>query len=394
VLQRVGLERSLVIDLQNTGNIFTRDDRPFKGSSVSSFKSTEKGLEFSCHIKSKYKWPYCELVFDVRPDKVADKLLGYDFSQFDKVGLWIEHNHKTQPGTRFELHNFNPTYSNYDVVNSLKYNTIEFSENNVPHPTWIKLHSFYVPTWWNATHDLSLENGGTDFSNIHTIAITTGGLINDGHYQLTVERIEFRGKYIKTETLLMALMMLWSLAAGYLFHRFSFANSKLEATTKQKNEWENKATNDPLTGALNRLGLRKLIDRYDLQNRPILSVIFIDIDHFKDVNDTFGHNIGDCILQKFAENIKSNCRHEDTLVRWGGEEFLLVCPDINISQGKNIAEHIRTAIQGYVWPKNINLTCSLGVAQKGDEGFDKLIARADKALYKAKENGRNRSVTA
>jgi hypothetical protein len=105
------------------------------------------------------------------------------------------------------MYNFNENYSIEGVHNSLKCNTIEFSSNNVPYPTWINLDSLFVPTWWNASNHLASEHWGTDFSNIHTMALVTGGLVNNGHYQLTVERIEFRGRYIETESLLLILII-------------------------------------------------------------------------------------------------------------------------------------------------------------------------------------------
>ena len=391
--QYIGFERSLVIDLTASDKIYTRDDRLFGGSSTSLYKQSEKGLEFSCQITSEYAWPYCELVFDLRKFGKNNQFLGYDFSSFDRVGLWIIHNHEDQAGTRFEMHNFNENYSIKGVHNSLKYNTIEFSSNNVHYPTWINLDSLVVPTWWNASNHLTSEYWGTDFSNIHTMALVTGGLVNNGLYQLTVERIEFRGRYIETESLLLILIIIWSIAAGYFLRRFSSIKINYHHVNKEKEAWEVKATNDPLTGALNRVGFRELLDKKNLNNTTYLCLIYIDIDHFKMVNDTYGHNVGDEILKQFVRVIKDNCRINDSLVRWGGEEFLLFCAETKIESAAIISEKIRKAIEVSAWPNAINLTCSLGVVEKKQEveDFQTLIERADRALYRAKDLGRNRS---
>lgn len=392
ILQYLGLERSLAIDL-NSNNITARDDRPFNGASIASYKKTDKGLEFSCQIiKEKFAWPYCELVIDVKNISENNTTNGLNLNNYDQIGLWLKHDHPQQPGTRIELHNFNAAYSQEGVINSLKYNTLEFSENQMPYPTWIKLNRFYIPTWWHSKHNLNLEHNGIDFSNIYSIAIATGGLVPEGLYKVTLERIELKGKYFNTETLFLCLVIIWSLAAGYFIRRLCCANSNFETASKQKKEWEFKASNDILTGALNRAGLRKCFDKLTPSDLQKLSIIFLDIDHFKKINDNHGHNLGDVILKQFVAEINGACRTTDVLARWGGEEFLLICPETPLKQAMDVAEKIRLTIESSHWPKNITLTCSLGVAQMYDEDLNTFIERADKALYCAKNNGRNCAV--
>ncbi|MFQ3210049.1 MAG: diguanylate cyclase (GGDEF)-like protein [Colwellia sp.] len=112
------------------------------------------------------------------------------------------------------------------------------------------------------------------------------------------------------------------------------------------------------------------------------------------VNDNYGHNVGDEILKQFVRVIKDNCRINDSLVRWGGEEFLLFCAETKIESAAIISEKIRKAIEASTWPNAINLTCRLGVVEKKqevEEDFQTLIERAYRALYRAKHLGRNRS---
>ena len=102
----------------------------------------------------------------------------------------------------------------------------------------------------------------------------------------------------------------------------------------------------------------------------------------------------DEILQKFVTSIDNTCRSSDTVARWSTEEFLLVCPDTELSQAIDVANKIRETIQEASWPNDIKITCSSGVAQMYDEDLNDLIARANKALYKAKITGSNRTAAA
>ena len=390
VLIYAGFERNLIIDLDNSDKITARDDRPLNGLSISSYIKTTKGLEFTCQIiKGNLSWPYCELVLDVKDITEQNINKGLDLSNYDQIGVWLKHNHPQQPGTRIELHNFNSAYSTEGVINSLKYNTIEFSEKYVPYPTWIKLHSFSVPTWWNSKHNLSLDNGGTDFSNIYSMAITTSSLVQEGNFKVTLERIEFKGKYFKTETLFFMLLVIWGVAIGYFIKRLSNTSHNAEEAYEQQKEWAFKATNDVLTGALNRAGLRKCFDKLTPSDLHELSILFIDIDHFNQINETYGHDFGNVILKKFVKDINSACRASDVLARWGGEEFLLICPETSLNQAMKAAEKIRITIEKSKWPKKVKLTCSIGVAEMYDEDLNSFIERADKALYTAKSSGRN-----
>jgi diguanylate cyclase (GGDEF)-like protein len=389
-IQFLGFERSLSLDLTNPKNISTRDDRVSNGKSVSSYQITSDGVKFKCEIiYSTFRWPYCELKFNLS-SIINGTVEGRDLSGLDRIGLWIEHDHINQSGTRVELHNFNDAYSKESDVNSLKYNSIEFFENKVITPTWIKLHSFYVPIWWNERNDIA--NGGTDFTNIRTMSITSsGGDIIEGEYKLTVKRIEFRGKYIENDTLYFLLIIVWSSVAGFFVRQLSQSKNKVIYVNNQKIKWQEKASTDPLTGVNNRGSARDIFDEL-LMKSEVLSLLFIDIDFFKKINDNFGHNIGDDILVEFSQTILDTVDDTNILIRWGGEEFLLLCPQINLLQAKCIAEKIRIAIEKREWVTGIKLTASIGVAQKEHLSITDLISTADKALYQAKKNGRNQVV--
>ena len=130
-----------------------------------------------------------------------------------------------------------------------------------------------------------------------------------------------------------------------------------------------------------------------LRNKTIFSLILIDIDKFKLVNDNYGHLIGDKVLITFSNILKKNSRKTDIVGRWGGEEFMIICTDTNISDAMKIAENIRKTIENYKFDIVKNCTASLGVSEINEEdNINSLLKRVDENLYKAKENGRNRSI--
>jgi diguanylate cyclase (GGDEF)-like protein len=167
---------------------------------------------------------------------------------------------------------------------------------------------------------------------------------------------------------------------------------QLEALNRLLNQeqvkLEEKLIRDPLTGLFNRSGLMPIFN--SIKDATPLSLIFIDIDHFKKVNDTLGHNEGDRVLVMFTNLLSESTRSHDLLARWGGEELVLACPDTTLENAVHIAEKLRINITRHEWPKGLHVTASFGVAQLlPDESPTDFIARADRALYTAKAQGRN-----
>lgn len=162
------------------------------------------------------------------------------------------------------------------------------------------------------------------------------------------------------------------------------------------------ATRDQLTGLLNRRmfdeNLQEEMERSQRFDRPF-SLILVDIDHFKSVNDTYGHLAGDAVLREVARRMERKARSVDRVMRYGGEEFAILMLEGDSEVARRLAEVVRAEIEGEVVPAGgdllLPLTISAGVADfpRDANGADDLIAAADKALYAAKEGGRNRVVT-
>ena len=158
-----------------------------------------------------------------------------------------------------------------------------------------------------------------------------------------------------------------------------------------KKRVEYRASHDPLTGAANRAELERRLPIL-VKNEPLVCLM-IDIDHFKLVNDTYGHGLGDRVLQKVAETIRAHCRRDDLFVRYGGEEFVLLAPGIKAQRGHDLAERIRAAIERHAFEEVGDITVSIGLAAyRPGETPQTLLERADMLLYQAKTHGRNRVV--
>jgi diguanylate cyclase (GGDEF)-like protein len=153
------------------------------------------------------------------------------------------------------------------------------------------------------------------------------------------------------------------------------------------------AQTDSLTGLLNRRAVYAIMAQEAARVSragPLFSVAIFDIDRFKKVNDTFGHVAGDKFLQEFAVIVGESIRQNDYLSRWGGEEFLLVLPGIDLEKARMTAERIRRLVDGHDFAKVGHVTVSFGVATySAGESQESLLTRADKALYLAKEQSRN-----
>lgn len=157
------------------------------------------------------------------------------------------------------------------------------------------------------------------------------------------------------------------------------------------------ATTDKLTGTANRQVFDVLfLQAYNQSKRREnnLSAIMFDIDYFKEVNDTYGHPTGDVVLKSLSQTITHSIRESDILFRWGGEEFLIILPECDLNKAIEIAEKIRQVVesQNIIFAgKSLSITISIGVATMiNDETAENLVNRVDKALYVAKEKGRNR----
>lgn len=381
------------------------DDRSNGGNSKSRIELVDGKLQLHCEIiSSEFAWPYCDIAFNFRsaPSK------GLNLSRYSHVKIWVKYVGAQHSGIRFQTRNFNPAYAKAEQEGTFKYNSIEIYPEHNTYPVTIPLNNFQVPTWWLVGNKIPVELSGPEFSNTLWAEVATGNNIQPGTYVLEIERLEFVGKLIENQYLYLALLALWGIAAlayvgtqmGYIRRELNFSNQRqqeLEALNQLLNvkslKLEEQISRDTLTGVYNRGGIGHIFENHMHNQRSgKLSMIFIDIDHFKQVNDTHGHNIGDQVLIEFAQVLNKSTRATDVLARWGGEEFVLICPNTDLMKAAHLAEKLRANIMEHTWPELIPLTSSFGVAEMQNESPTDFIGRADKALYAAKAQGRNRVI--
>lgn len=177
------------------------------------------------------------------------------------------------------------------------------------------------------------------------------------------------------------------------------AEERLKEQARLIDELQGKLRMDPLTGLLNRRALESDLKKEILRARRYqfpLSVVMADLDHFKRINDGYGHQVGDRVLQKLAAIMRHSAREVDSLYRYGGEEFVILLPHTTCDNAVVMAERFRTRVARHIFTARkagakISLTISLGVSElRSNDNENSLLLRTDRALYRAKDLGRNR----
>lgn len=168
---------------------------------------------------------------------------------------------------------------------------------------------------------------------------------------------------------------------------------RTEELLEKNRELEQLSITDQLTGIFNRLKLHQLlnseIERSKRYNTP-LSLLLLDVDHFKGINDNHGHPAGDSVLVEVAALLKQHSRSSDSVGRWGGEEFIVICTETHLDGAAQLAESLRATIASHRFTVDRQITVSIGITSvHTDDSLESLIERVDRALYQAKENGRN-----
>jgi len=187
-------------------------------------------------------------------------------------------------------------------------------------------------------------------------------------------------------------MIAW-IASTIGYRRFENEYRIRRLLARKNNELMKLSTTDTLTQLFNRRKVDKVLGEWHNIAEKLnvqYAIILVDIDFFKRINDTFGHQIGDDILVEFGQILKNNTRKEDIIGRWGGEEFIILCQNTTESEAIIIAEKLRKAVYEHIFASDIKITSSFGVAEyKGGIKFSTVVSYADMALYESKSKGRN-----
>lgn len=255
-------------------------------------------------------------------------------------------------------------------LNSIKINTLLNHKLNIYLQVEEK-NKLFIPILNSAINRFSIEDKNTILNNYQFI-----------FYPKNIDLL-FIGKIIVPFILLLAI--------------FIYFNFKLKKEITKRKEIEQQlselANKDSLTNIFNRRKIEELCELELLRTKRYksdLSIIFFDINSFKVINDTLGHHLGDEVLVKISNIIEKSIRSIDSIGRWGGDEFLIILPETNLSQCKNIVSHLEKQLNELEFSKTIKVTCSFGIATyEENDTLDSLLKKADESMYQEKSHHKN-----
>lgn len=381
---------------------------PLTDGSPAGYWLDESKRQFRCVYEEGLGYHYyCSFNQVQTPSRVK----GIDLSGYDYVNVKLQYSGPT-PKIRMFMRNYDERYSTLEDDNSTKYNIITIPEINLNRETTIRLTQFKPAEWWLMQYKMPIEESRADINNVLNLGFDFSDSMQPGNHDVTVEKIEFVGDWISKEHWYLAILACWLLGMiiyttnrirllrqkshydHFVINRLSKKNASLKSETEKLRRL---STVDPLTQTYNRFGIDQIMSSItaatDDQGLPLsYSLILVDLDRFKRINDSRGHDAGDRVLQKAAEIIEQNIRDDDYLGRWGGEEFLIIMPSTGQQEAMEIAERVRRALELAEFEPDdpLAITASFGIGEQRDqEEFSATLKRVDKALYNAKLRGRN-----
>lgn len=328
---------------------------------------------------------------------------GLNLGRFKTLHVRLSVTGDGQQDWRFYLRNYNQAFNIPGDPMSSKFNEIIFRPADYGRSHEVPLDVFTPATWWIKRYKVPLQLQGPDLSRVYAIEIAAGSDMSSGEHGVVIEELQFHGDWLDATLFYRLILLVWFLYGCATFmvnhlhmkQRLRHANrakEEVEALNRSLSEESRRsrelACYDPLTGALNRLGGERLLA--DIGDLPF-AFIYVDVDHFKQINDTHGHPVGDEVLKHLVSEIQLNSDALCHLVRWGGEEFVLLCLHYDLLRACALAERLRSRLEEYPhWPASLQVTASFGVAERAGDSPERVLKRADEALYQAKKRGRNR----
>lgn len=360
---------------------------------------------------------YFACSFNVLFEKAADR--GLDLSGYSHLNLAVRYSGSARK-VRIYLRNFDPAYATVEDTNSTKFNALILHTKDLDKELHIGMDEFIVSEWWLGQYDIPRELSRRDLRNVVTFGMDYVEGNQPGNHDMTIEKIEFVGEWISAEKWYLCILGFWMLGIFvYAILRLTYLKQQTKYDVQVINQLSDKnaflkqetakfrrlSTVDSLTQTYNRFGIDQIVaslmtankDGDQNQTAPGFALIIIDVDHFKRINDRRGHDVGDHVLKNIAAIIAKGIRTQDSLGRWGGEEFVVIMPDADKDLAAETAEKIRMSIYETIFePENpLSITASFGISERlENEDFASAFKRADKALYEAKAQGRNCSVIA
>jgi diguanylate cyclase (GGDEF)-like protein len=363
-----------------------------------------------CHLKpspSLQGFPSCRLgiAFSKTPN---DWTQGIDLSGFSDLKIVMDYR-GTASFMRLHFRDFDPDLSNKGDYNSAKFANIIIRDPGPDSEYSINLAEFKLADWWVQQFSIPSDQAIATLKRVTSFEIDFAEPVPYGEHTIAIKKIELVGQYISAENWYLSILAGWMVMATAVgiyrlvdLNKISRRQAKhiqemrkfADDLKQQSINYKNLSRHDQLTGVMNRLGLQEIIEssfEWRTQKNKI-ALLIIDLDHFKKINDTQGHEVGDEVLKAIGAALSRSTRAEDSVARWGGEEFLVLSPNTPREGAMIMAEKLRKEITLLDFRSRgiTQITASLGVTIiDHEENFETALNRADQALYDAKSSGRN-----
>ncbi len=358
--------------------------------------------KFSCLFLQQGGVRFCGMDFQLGDGFVE----GWDLARYDRLQLDLEYRGSAKQ-FRIFFRSYEPRLSG--PVDP-KYHFVQLTLRDGIYRYEIPLDNFEVAEWWIANHKLTetkeLHQPQRD-SVVH-VGFDLETPVSVGKHHFNVLGLSVVAPRLgKSEAGWWALgSIVYFSIVGVIYNYLRLRTrvkqhqdemfgllKKLDEVGSESSRFKRLSMYDPLTGLLNRRAAQDLVEGFAQQySLNGTALVMMDIDHFKVVNDTYGHEFGDEVLKRISELIREVLREGDAAVRWGGEEVVIICPKTNGDGAHRVAEKLRSEIKALRFSiDTVIVTASFGVANiRQNESFSQALGRADEALYEAKRTGRDR----
>ncbi|MDU0353793.1 GGDEF domain-containing protein [Paraglaciecola aquimarina] len=355
--------------------------------------------EWTCTFNTNKGYPFCNIAISWSHPPYEQ----LDLSSYSYLLVDLEYVGDAKYISLF-IRNYYQYGSDEDEIKTGKFNNVTkaatFYEQVLP----IYFDQLRVADWWVNEFQVPPELVMPDVSQTISMGLGIPHPVTLGTHRFRLHSITAKGAYVSREHLYFTIIIFWAiLALAEILYKYAVLNRKyltesnlLSKMAEQNQLYKMKAETDKLTCILNREGISQITKK--LQEQGILqqyALLVLDLDYFKQINDSFGHAIGDSVLKDVAQIITSCKRSYDLVARWGGEEFVVLFHCLDNEQQFVFAEKIRKAIESasYDVGEKTTITASIGVTRiKKSTSLEQAFLQADQALYYAKGGGRNRVV--
>ena len=325
-------------------------------------------------------------------------LKGIDLTQYS--GLLVEVNYRGDAKRlQLSLRNSLSNISNYEQFLAAKYLSTTLHPEEYDRQVFIPFNEFHTADWWINDNNVHRKNTALSVSNVLELSVNLPPNAPSGEHIITFRSIYGQGDWLSKEHTYIGILITW--LCFFLINGLKWAyqlHQKNKIYAANLNSLTQDSLTDPLTQTLNRRGIDQAIEA-KIKAHKAFSIFLIDIDLFKNINDTYGHSCGDYQLQQMSALFKNNIRDGDLLARWGGEEFMVVMETAEPQHAHFSAEKLRKLTEEHIFavapdnPTTLHITITIGMSiHRPGDTFANTFQRADKALYIGKNNGRNMTI--